>query len=52
MRDRLKKRDEENAMLKGEAKGLVQKIDAQYREEIESIRLDNMRHKDEMKQMA
>lgn len=39
-------------MLKGEAKGHVQKIDAQYRDEMESIRHDNQRLKDEMKQMA
>jgi hypothetical protein len=49
LRDRLKKRDDENSMLKGEAKGHVQKIDAQYRDEIESYKHDNQKLKEEMK---
>ena len=49
LRDRLKKREDECNMLKAEAKGHVQRIDAQYRDEIESVKQDNQKIKEEMK---
>ena len=52
LRDRLKKRDDENAMLKGVAKGHVQRIDAQYRDEIETVKNDNHKLKEEMQEMT
>ena len=52
LKDRLRRKEDDNAALRADAHGLERRIHDGYKLEIDAIKEDNARLKEEMKQMA